>query len=126
MRSLSRSLLASGEPLLAVCLGHQIAAVELGFELRRLERPNQGTQRMIDYFGHREICGFYNSYSAYAYSDRVISPLRGELQVSRDVRSGEIYAMRGKNLWTLQFHAESVLTRNGARLIGEIMKYLIP
>lgn len=125
LRSLCRSLLRSGEPLLAVCLGHQIAAAELGFELRHLERPNQGTQRVIDYFSTREVCGFYNSYSAYAESDRVISMLRGDLQVSRDARSGEVHAIRGRKLWTLQFHAESVLTRNGAYMIGEIMKFLI-
>ena len=125
IHKLCRALLAADVPVLAVCLGHQIAAQELGLEVRQRSEPNQGAQRAIDYFGRIEICGFYNSYSAYADADRQSSSARGILQFSRDGRSGEIHAIRGRKLGTLQFHAESVLTRNGVDILAEIMNYLL-
>ena len=118
-RALTRDLLAGDVPFVSVCLGHQVLAAELGFEVRRRGRPNQGVQRLIDLFGRPERVGFYNTYSAFSEHDWV-PPVRA----SRDPRSGEVFALRGPGFRSVQFHPESVLTEHGPQILNEMMASL--
>jgi phenazine biosynthesis protein phzE len=34
---------------------------------------------------------------------------------------GEVHALRGPHFTSVQFHAESVLTRDGERIIGDLL-----
>jgi phenazine biosynthesis protein phzE len=43
------------------------------------------------------------------------------VEVSRDPETGEVHALRGPHFASMQFHAESVLTRNGVRIVGSLM-----
>jgi phenazine biosynthesis protein phzE len=121
LRALTRDLLAGDVPFLSVCLGHQVLAVELGFEVRRRATPNQGVQRLIDLFGRPERVGFYNTYSAHCEHD-LVSPVR----VSRDRRTGEVHALRGPGFRSVQFHPESVLTQHGPQILAEMLTSLVP
>ncbi|MFG3284224.1 anthranilate synthase family protein [Streptomyces sp. NPDC048111] len=113
------AVLASRRPMLAVCLSHQVLSTRLGFPLHRREVPNQGVQREIELFGVRERVGFYNTFAAHsAVSKRVVDGI-GEVEVSRDQESGEVNALRGPGFASVQFHAESVLTVDGPRIIRE-------
>ncbi|HEY0497180.1 MAG TPA: aminodeoxychorismate/anthranilate synthase component II [Kutzneria sp.] len=103
-------------PLLAICLSHQLLALRLGFDLRRLERPNQGVQRKIDLFGAGERVAFYNTYAAF------VTGVEAGVEVSRDTRTGEVHALRGPNLAGLQFHPESIMTVDGTRLLGDAVR----
>jgi len=103
-------------PLLAICLSHQLLALRLGFDLRRLERPNQGMQRKIDLFGTGERVAFCNTYAAFD------ARAEAGVEVSRDERAGEVYALRGPNLAGLQFHPESIMTVDGTRLLGDTIR----
>src|SRR5262249_36837765 len=125
MRELAGRLLAAGGPLLAVCLGHQVVCGLLGLDLVRRRVPNQGVQREIDLFGRPERCGFYNTYAAVSATDEVPLPAGGSLSVVRDPGSGQVHALRGARLWSLQFHPESVLTENGVGILGEIATSLL-
>lgn len=112
-RSLAkRAVFERSKPTLAVCLSHQLVCSELGFPVRRLPRPNQGKQRRIDFFGEEVCVGFYNSFCAYG-------PPAGDviLDVSLDPATGEVHAVRGENLIALQFHPESILSVDGARVL---------
>ena len=60
----SRRRRASGRPLLAVCLSHQILADSLGIELAPLDAPHQGLQKTVDVFGTPASIGFYNTFTA--------------------------------------------------------------
>ena len=112
------TLLAERRPFLAVCLSHQVLSRLLGLDLVRCATPNQGLQREIDLFGDRELVGFYNTFAARSTVDRIDCSGVGPVGVSRDAVTGEVYALRGPRFASLQFHAESVLTRDGPRILA--------
>jgi phenazine biosynthesis protein phzE len=113
-------LLADQVPFVAVCLSHQVTSLRLGLPVHRCPAPNQGTRREIDLFGEREIVGFYNSFAARSTVDAV-----DRIEVSRDQETGEVHALRGPHFATMQFHAESVLTRNGPRIFATRIREIL-
>jgi phenazine biosynthesis protein phzE len=114
--------LAERRLLLAICLSHQILALRLGFDMRRLERPHQGVQRRIDLFGAVERMAFYNTFAAFSTEDFRMTGSATPVEVSRDGRTGEVYALRGPHFASLQFHTESIMTVNGTHLIGDVIR----
>ncbi len=125
LRSAISSLLARRQPLLAVCLSHQILSTQLGLPLVRREIPNQGVQREIDLFGARERVGFYNTFAARSQDDKILCADVGLVEVSRDAETGEVHALRGPHFASMQFHAESLLTQDGVRIIVAAMKEVL-
>ncbi|MEU0008681.1 anthranilate synthase family protein [Streptomyces sp. NPDC006314] len=119
------TLLRTGRPFLAVCLSHQILGLRLGLPLRRRTVPNQGVQKEIDLFGAPEQVGFYNTFALISEDDTVTAPGVGPIRVSRDAATGEVHALRGPHFASLQFHAESVLTREGPRIVGTLLSGLL-
>jgi phenazine biosynthesis protein phzE len=125
LRAAVDTLLATGMPFLAVCLSHQTLCRRLGLDLVRRPVPNQGAQRSIDLFGEPELVGFYNTFAARADDDEIDCPGLGVVQVCRDPATGEVHALRGPHFASLQFHAESVLTRRGLRIVTDRMKEVL-
>ncbi|MEV7281598.1 chorismate-binding protein [Streptomyces sp. NPDC093111] len=113
IRTTARGLLAGRRPFLAVCLSHQVVSLELGLPLVRRDVPHQGVQKEIDLFGRRERVGFYNTFAARGPADRTVVDGVGAVELSRDPETGEVHALRGPHFTTVQFHPESVLTRDG-------------
>ncbi|GIJ66015.1 anthranilate synthase family protein [Virgisporangium ochraceum] len=131
LRTLARQRLATGRPLLGVCLGHQVISGLLGLPLHRKDGTYQGTQREIDFFGRRERVGFYSTFLAVDADAPVdpteavgLSPSEATIEVSRDPVTREVHAMRGTGFATVQFHPESVLTEYGVDLLGELLDHL--
>ena len=118
LRSLVDRLLTERRPFVAVCLSHQVLSMRLGLDLVRREIPNQGVQRKIDLFGARERVGFYNTFAARSTEDRHHVDGVGPVEVSRDPSTCEVHALRGPRFTSMQFHAESVLTVDGPRIIA--------
>lgn len=112
-------LLETHRPFVAVCLSHQVLSRHLGFQIARLPVPNQGTQREIELFGKREKVGFYNTFAAFSEHDKQLVDGLGVVEVSRDERTGEVHAVRGPGFASMQFHAESILTVDGPRILGD-------
>lgn len=126
VRTLTRHLLAGPVPFLSICLSHQILATELGLELVRRAVPNQGVQKLVNLFGQSELVGFYNTYAAHAAHDSIPGTGRREpVDVSRDVRTGEVHALRGAGYRSVQFHLESILTQHGPRILGDLLTSLL-
>ncbi|GAA4003691.1 phenazine biosynthesis protein PhzE [Streptomyces marokkonensis] len=122
------TLLRERRPFLAVCLSHQVLGLRLGLPLRRREVPNQGVQREIDLFGAPEHVGFYNTFALVSEDDLLVPAhpaAVGTVRVSRDAATGEVHALRGDGFASVQFHAESVLTREGPRIIAEVLTGLL-
>ncbi|MEV7693054.1 chorismate-binding protein [Microbacterium sp. NPDC089189] len=122
MRGVVETRLASGRPLLAVCLSHQILADRLGIGLAPLDRPHQGLQLDVDVFGRPASIGFYNTFTA-----RLAPGTDGidGAEVSADPATGDVYALRGPGFASVQGHLESILSRDGMitleRLIGHAL-----
>ena len=123
LRALATSLLADRRPLLAVCLGHQILAALLGLDLHRRDSPYQGVARDVDLFGVTRRVGFYSSFSALSPSDTFGSP-HGLVEVARDPGDTTVHALRGPGFAGLQFHPESVLSRDGVAVLADLLPEL--
>ncbi|MED7949839.1 anthranilate synthase family protein [Streptomyces sp. BE303] len=129
LRSRVKEFLAERRPFLAVCLSHQVLCAELGLPLVRRETPNQGVQREIDLFGAGERVGFYNTFAASwtggTGPEGTFTVPGGAVRVARDAATGEVHALRGPHFASVQFHAESVLTRDGVRIIGDLIAHVL-
>lgn len=119
-RVFARRLLDAGRPTLAICLGHQLMCAELGLELHRRPAPNQGAQIPVGLFGRTEALGYYNSYA-------VLAPEKGaaprDWELAHD--GPELAALRGPHYTGLQFHPESVLTRDGLGILRRELARLL-
>jgi phenazine biosynthesis protein phzE len=124
MRALVGALLAVGKPMLGVCLGHEILAVLLGLRLHRRDSPYQGLARDIDLFGARRRVGFYSSFAAVAEADSFASP-HGPVMVARDPADSAVHALRGTGFAGVQFHPESVLSRDGVTVLADLLPPLL-
>ncbi|MFE5326375.1 anthranilate synthase family protein [Embleya sp. NPDC056575] len=116
-----KQLLAERLPFLAVCLSHQVLSHQLGLDLRRRATPHQGVQKSIELFGRPERVGFYNSFVARSAFDRAYLPDVGTVEICREEGVNEVHALRGPHFAGVQFHAESVLTRDGTRILGTLI-----
>ncbi|MFI5981479.1 anthranilate synthase family protein [Streptomyces sp. NPDC051555] len=121
LNALAGELLEQGRPFIAVCLSHQVLSLRLGLPLVRRATPNQGVQRQIDLFGTTERVGFYNTYAAQSAEDKIDAGDLGIVEVSRDPHTREVHALRGARFASMQFHAESVLTVDGPRILGQAL-----
>jgi len=126
LRGTLRRLLDEQRPFLAVCLSHQILCDLLGIPLARRAVPNQGLQKEIDLFGSRVLVGFYNTFAGHSERDVITSAAcRDLVEVSRDVSTGEVHALRSAGFQSMQFHAESVLTFDGVRIVRDMLVDLL-
>lgn len=125
LRGAINTLLAARRPFVAVCLSHQVLSMLLGLPVFRRMVPNQGVQREIDLFGSLEQVGFYNTFAAHCAENKVECKGIGIVEVSRDISTGEVHALRSSNFASVQFHPESVLTRDGIRIIGSQLKGIL-
>jgi phenazine biosynthesis protein phzE len=118
------SVLAAGRPLFAVCLGQQILASLLGLRLRRRDSPYQGLARDIDLFGTPRRVGFYSSFSAVARQTVTSTPY-GPAALAVDPTDDTVHALRGAGFAGVQFHPESVLSRDGVDILRELLPPLL-
>jgi phenazine biosynthesis protein phzE len=124
IRALVADLLAARQPLLAVCLGHQVLSAALGLRLHRRDSPYQGVARDIPLFGAVRRVGFYSSFTALSAADRLSTPY-GEVRIARDEADGTVHALRGGGFAGVQFHPESVLSADGITILGELLPPLL-
>ena len=113
-------LLTSGQPFLAVCLGHQTLCQRLGLDLGYKDVVFQGTQSPVRLDGRTERVGFYNTFVA-----RVDGALPPGVSVEADEATGDIHAVVGPHFRGIQFHAESILTENGYDLLHAAVRDLL-
>ncbi|MEH3033904.1 MAG: anthranilate synthase family protein [Aeromicrobium erythreum] len=114
-------LLASGQPFLAVCLGHQVLSRRIGLDLAFKDIVFQGTQANVPVLGRDEVVGFYNTFTARVPA----AGLPDGVEVDVDPATGDVHAVRGSHFRGIQFHAESVLTRNGFAILRDLVLELV-
>ena len=116
-------------PVLGVCLGHQSIGEAFGGQVVRADRLMHGKTTMVVHTGHPLFQGVPERFEAMRYHSLVVAPegLPGELEVtawSSDRPPGtEIMALchRFLPVYGVQFHPESVATRDGKRLLENFL-----
>ena len=124
LRGLLSGLLAAGKPTLAVCLGHQVLCGLLGLPLHRRDAPYQGVARDIDMFGSARRVGFYSSFTAVSPVNFLDTP-HGPVELARDPAGQTVHALRGNGFAGVQFHPESVLSRDGMAVLADLLPPLL-
>lgn len=122
MREVVARRRASGRPLLAVCLSHQILADSLGIDLAPLAAPHQGLQKTVDLFGMPASIGFYNTFTARVPAG---TPRVGTTEVAADEVTGDVYALRGPGYASVQGHLESILSRDGMTTLERLVAHAL-
>lgn len=113
-------------PILGVCLGHQAICVAYGATVTYASRLMHGkssevtvdrTSPLFADVGERTVVGRYHSL---AVDERTLPP---ELEVTSRTDLGEVMSVedRGRAVFGLQFHPESILTPEGPRMIAGFM-----
>ena len=116
------AVLASGQPLLGVCLGHQAIAEAMGATVTHADELMHGKTSMIDHDGSAFYDGVPHPFRATRYHSLAVvdSTVPDDLIVNSRTEGGVIMGVRHESLpvFGVQFHPESVLTQGGYRLLG--------
>jgi len=115
-----KGFLSRRQPFLAVCLGHQLLAKTLGFEVARKASPSQGVQKVVSLFGARENVGFYNSFVP--RDSKTVAP---GVERSFDDGTQDVIALKGSHFMSFQFHPESALTERGVSILKEAAMHVL-
>ena len=115
-------------PILGVCLGHQAIAESLGANVIRAPKVMHGKTSMLDHQGSGLFKDINAPMEVTRYHSLLVeeSSLPPELQATAWVQgSKELMAIEHKSepLVGVQFHPESVLTRDGHKLLANFLAY---
>ncbi len=111
-------------PLLGVCLGHQAIALAFGGKVERAKRIVHGKTSLISHDGKGVYKGIANPFEATRYHSLIVSEIPKDLYVTARSEKGEIMGVRHKiyPVEGLQFHPESILTKEGKKIIKNFLK----
>jgi anthranilate synthase/aminodeoxychorismate synthase-like glutamine amidotransferase len=117
---------ADSIPILGVCLGHQCIVEVFGGEVVRAKRVMHGKVSSVYHDGRTIYDGLSNPFSATRYHS-LIAEERGLpdlLEISAYTSEGEVMGVRlkGRPVEGVQFHPESILTPEGARLLANFLE----
>ena len=113
-------------PLLGVCLGHQALGVAFGGAVVGAERLMHGKTSRVRHRGLGIFEGLPNPFEATRYHSLEVrqEDLPAVLEPLAWSDDGALMGMRHRRrpYWGVQFHPESVLTADGARLIDNFLR----
>ena len=113
-------------PILGVCLGHQSIAYAFGGKIISARRLMHGKTSQIFHDGKTIFKGLPNPFEATRYHSLAVDEktLPGEFEVSARAEDGEIMGIRHRKfvLEGVQFHPESILTKEGMKLLKNFLK----
>lgn len=120
--TLVRVAVASGLPLLGVCLGHQAIAEALGATVTVAEELMHGKTSLITHDESELYADVPQPFTATRYHSLAIvdSTVPAELTVTSRTQGGVIMGVQHATapVYGVQFHPESVLTEGGYQLIA--------
>ena len=119
-------ILSSKVPILGVCLGHQVIGDVFGAKIGYASRIMHGKISQIHHDSKGIFKGMMNPFHATRYHSLIIcdDEFPSCLQISARADDGEIMGIRHRTLPIegVQFHPESVLTREGRKIIENFLK----
>lgn len=108
-------------PILGVCLGHQCIAEVFGGKVVNAHRLMHGKTSIIYHTKTGIFKGMPDPFEATRYHSLIVErkSLPKVFQVSAWTKEKEIMALKHKRfpVWGVQFHPESILTKNGKKLL---------
>jgi len=114
-----------GTPLLGVCLGHQAIGEAFGGRIARARTIMHGKTSPIHHDQSGVFEGLPTPIEATRYHSLVVDPdsCPSSLEISARSPDGEIMGLRHRELPVegVQFHPESILTREGKRLLANFL-----
>ena len=118
--------LAGEIPILGVCLGHQAIGYAYGGKIIHARTLMHGKTSKITHDNREIFKGIEDPFEATRYHSLVIDPstLPGELEVTATTLDDkEIMGVRHKTfpLWGVQFHPESILTKEGMNILRNFL-----
>jgi anthranilate synthase component 2 len=116
---------AETTPILGVCLGHQCIGAAFGGEIIRAPSIMHGKLSNITHDSETIFRSLDNPFAAMRYHSLVIDPnhLPAELIISARTSDDVIMGVRHKSFPVegVQFHPESILTKEGKRLLKNFL-----
>jgi anthranilate synthase/aminodeoxychorismate synthase-like glutamine amidotransferase len=121
-----RAFGAAGIPVFGVCLGHQALGLVAGGRIVRARTLMHGKTSQIFHEGEGVFRGLPRPFEATRYHSLVIESATcpAVLEVTARTADGEIMGVRHCELPLegVQFHPESILTREGKRLLANFLE----
>ena len=115
-----------GRPVLGVCLGHQAIAHVHGGSVVRASRVVHGKLSTIRHVEDPLFQDVPERFSATRYHSLLVSRdgLPEDIEVLAETDAGEIMALRvrGRPVYGLQFHPESVMTSHGRTMLSNFLR----
>ena len=112
-------------PILGVCLGHQAIGAALGARVVRADQVMHGKTSRIIHDGRGIFRGLDNPFVATRYHSLVVERenLPERLEVTCSTADAIIMGLKVKDAetWGVQFHPESILTRQGKDLLRNFL-----
>ena len=114
-------------PLLGVCLGHQAIGMAFGGAVVRATAPMHGKTSAVSHDGRGLFAGIASPFTVGRYHSLVVQKagLPADLEISAQTEDdGTIMALRHRAfpIHGVQFHPESILTREGQHLLRNFLK----
>jgi anthranilate synthase/aminodeoxychorismate synthase-like glutamine amidotransferase len=114
-------------PVLGVCLGHQAIGMAFGGAVVRGNAPMHGKTSSIKHDGLGVFAGIASPFSVARYHSLVVDRQGwpDELEIAAQTEDdGTVMALRHRNhpIHGVQFHPESIMTREGHHLLRNFLK----
>ena len=114
-------------PILGVCLGHQALGEVLGAKVIRASEAVHGKSSLVYHNNNEIFKGLPASFDAARYHSLIIdkATITPEIEIIAETQDNVIMAIKAtkyKNVWGVQFHPESILTKHGFQIIQNFVE----
>jgi anthranilate synthase/aminodeoxychorismate synthase-like glutamine amidotransferase len=117
-------------PILGICLGHQTLAAVCGGAVTRCERVMHGKTSEVYHDGRDLYTGLSNPFTATRYHSLGVreQDVPDALEICAYTAEGEVMGVRHREQpsFGVQFHPESIMTPEGAQLLGNWLRLCVP